>query len=137
MMKLLIQRRFFSLNMNSLFYLKLKTRRGVIYEFSTSHKRGYSYSKRTIFFESTISSCKSKTNSHIVTFYVHFVDTSIISTFSYFDRTFCRNMCYKLKSFVVFFKVLSCLLISRSFGNIKEKKKNNSFSPFEVCQTLD
>ena len=27
-------------------------------------------------------------------------------------------MSYKLKNFVVFFKVLTCLLISRSFGNI-------------------
>ena len=29
------------------------------------------------------------------------------------DRSFCRNMSYKLRSFVVFFKVLTCLLISR------------------------
>ena len=50
---------------------------------------------------------------------------SIISTFSYFnfqtlctwikhDRSFCPNIPYKLKSFVLFFEVLTCLIISRS-----------------------
>ena len=34
------------------------------------------------------------------------------------DRSFCRNMFCKFKSVVVFFKILTCLLFSRSFGNI-------------------
>ena len=34
------------------------------------------------------------------------------------DRSFCRNMFCKFKSVVVFFKILTCLLSSRSFGNI-------------------
>lgn len=62
------------------------------YANQTYFQRGYS--KRTTLFESLITPCKSED-----------------------DRRICRNMSLKLKICVVFFKFLTCLLLSRPFGN--------------------
>lgn len=56
------------------------------------------------------------------------------------DRGFCWYMFCKLKSFVIFFKIFACLLLSRPFGNNKlivkgysqqqEMKRMRSFALF-------